>query len=454
VVMPLFFYSQADNKDNYRVSITGKLVANMLKKAGVSKVMILDPRTPQLEGFFDAPIDAIKVEPVISHWIKENVENYVDCVVICPDENGIRKVHVVADDLDIDHATVNSRLRNRADISDEARRQLRHNRLNHQHMSDNWQIVETTSDEDEDGIGVEAENIERILRFSESNNASNSASSSSCGADVDSMASSSCNGEDNECASLNINLGPNVGHSHKVSVSRKARKSVTIWPDSPVAAADEAKPLSSAALLRPHSHAPAGVTAFPRACAENEEHQFLETRISGDVKGKICVLIDDVIDTGRGIKAAVEALFREGASGVHVWATHGVFAPEALALVQNFDKDFVKSVTVTNSIPQTMSKQILGDRLQVIDVSGLIAEAIRRHHYCESVAMISYCLNSQPLAKDPSRSDSTVTDPASLSSEAATTSQVKVVEKQPQNNPRNPIERLRKGYRLSSKCWD
>ena len=59
--MPLFFYSQADNKDNYRMSITGKLVANMLKKAGVSKVMILDPRTPQLEGFFDGPIDAIKV---------------------------------------------------------------------------------------------------------------------------------------------------------------------------------------------------------------------------------------------------------------------------------------------------------------------------------------------------------------------------------------------------------
>ena len=64
VVMPLFFYSQADNKDNYRMSITGKLVANMLKKAGVSKVMILDPRTPQLEGFFDGPIDAIKVMPV------------------------------------------------------------------------------------------------------------------------------------------------------------------------------------------------------------------------------------------------------------------------------------------------------------------------------------------------------------------------------------------------------
>ena len=66
VVMPLYFYSQADNKDNYRMSITGKLVANMLGRAGVTSVMILDPKTPQLEGFFDMAIDAIKVQRIIS----------------------------------------------------------------------------------------------------------------------------------------------------------------------------------------------------------------------------------------------------------------------------------------------------------------------------------------------------------------------------------------------------
>ena len=78
--MPLFFYSQADNKDNYRVSITGKLVANMLKKAGVSKVMILDPRTPQLEGFFDAPIDAIKVRlPGIQTMYSKRLIVVVSC---------------------------------------------------------------------------------------------------------------------------------------------------------------------------------------------------------------------------------------------------------------------------------------------------------------------------------------------------------------------------------------
>ena len=98
---------------------------------------------------------------------------------------------VIADDLDIDHAVINSRLRNRADISDATRKQLRkfpfksehlwlltlchfsgHNRLNHQHMSENWQIVMSEEDEEdvEDEIHHEAERIERTLRISESYN--------------------------------------------------------------------------------------------------------------------------------------------------------------------------------------------------------------------------------------------------------------------------------------------
>ena len=79
-------------------------------------------------------------------------------------------------------------------------------------------------------------------------------------------------------------------------------------------------------------------------------------------------------------------------------------------------------------------------------IAGLIAEAIRRHHYCESVAMISYCLNSQPLIKNP-------TGDVVLAAEGpSSASQMKVVEKNPVRNP--GIERLRKGFRLSSKCWD
>ena len=56
--------SKGDQKDAFkRVPITAKLVTNLLKKAGVSNVMIIEPHTPQLEGFFDTPVDALKVIP-------------------------------------------------------------------------------------------------------------------------------------------------------------------------------------------------------------------------------------------------------------------------------------------------------------------------------------------------------------------------------------------------------
>ena len=61
VITPFFFYSKGDQKDGYRVPITSKLVGSMLKKAGATHLMLLDPHTPQVEGFFDLIIDTLKV---------------------------------------------------------------------------------------------------------------------------------------------------------------------------------------------------------------------------------------------------------------------------------------------------------------------------------------------------------------------------------------------------------
>ena len=55
------FSSKGDQKDGSRVPISSKLVADLLKRAGASYIMMLDPHTPQLEGFFDTPVDALKV---------------------------------------------------------------------------------------------------------------------------------------------------------------------------------------------------------------------------------------------------------------------------------------------------------------------------------------------------------------------------------------------------------
>ena len=67
----------------------------------------------------------------------------------------------------------------------------------------------------------------------------------------------------------------------------------------------------------------------------------------------------------------VQALRTAGARCVYVLATHGVFSAEALAIISSLDSNFVKSVHVTNSIPQTISKAILKGRLGIIDASGI-----------------------------------------------------------------------------------
>ena len=70
-------------------------------------------------------------------------------------------------------------------------------------------------------------------------------------------------------------------------------------------------------------------------------------------------------------KYDLQALKVAGAGCIYVLATHGVLSAEALAIISSLDPKFVKSVHVTNSIPQNISKVILKERLGIIDISGM-----------------------------------------------------------------------------------
>ena len=70
-------------------------------------------------------------------------------------------------------------------------------------------------------------------------------------------------------------------------------------------------------------------------------------------------------------------------------ATHGVFSAEALAIIVSLDPKFVKSVHVTNSIPQNISKAILKERLGIIDVSG--NHGSKEHYIITSIKKYNQC---------------------------------------------------------------
>jgi ribose-phosphate pyrophosphokinase len=93
--------------------------------------------------------------------------------------------------------------------------------------------------------------------------------------------------------------------------------------------------------------------------------------IVGDVAGKVCLIVDDLIDTGGTIVKAAEALRKNGATDVIVAATHAVFSDPAVELLSRGD---IHRVIVTNTLPLPPEKRF--DRLEVLSIAPLIARAI------------------------------------------------------------------------------
>jgi ribose-phosphate pyrophosphokinase len=101
-------------------------------------------------------------------------------------------------------------------------------------------------------------------------------------------------------------------------------------------------------------------------------NQVVANRIVGDVEGRTCVLVDDMIDTGGTIVKAADALFDAGAEDVIVAATHGVLSAPATDRLKN---SRICEVVITNSLPITDEQAF--DKLTVLSVAPLIARAIK-----------------------------------------------------------------------------
>ncbi len=93
--------------------------------------------------------------------------------------------------------------------------------------------------------------------------------------------------------------------------------------------------------------------------------------VVGDVEGRTCVLIDDMIDTAGTICAAAEQLVEKGASGVYAACTHGVFSGPAIDRLKN---SVLEKIVITNTLPLPPEKQI--DKIEVLSAAGIIADAI------------------------------------------------------------------------------
>ena len=106
-VIPYYGYARGDKKDKPRIPISAKLVASLITTAGAQRVLAVDLHAPQIQGFFDIPVDHLFAAPVmIDYFTRNPLENLV---VVAPDPGGAERARAYAKRLNADFAIVDKR---------------------------------------------------------------------------------------------------------------------------------------------------------------------------------------------------------------------------------------------------------------------------------------------------------------------------------------------------------
>ncbi|MBP7110413.1 MAG: ribose-phosphate pyrophosphokinase [Firmicutes bacterium] len=222
-VIPYYGYARQDRKSSSREPITAKLLANLIVEAGVTRVLTLDLHAPQIQGFFDIPVDHMQAAPLLADYIKEI--GLDGCVVVSPDVGGVSRARA---------------------------------------------------------------------------------------------------------------LGERIGATLAIIDKRRPKPNVS---------------------------------------------EIMH--IIGDVQGKPCVLVDDIIDTAGTMCQAAEALLHEGATEVYAVCSHGVLSGPAISRITGSS---LKQLVITNSLPRDSSSPC--DKIKVLSVGNMMAEAIRRIYEELSVSIL------------------------------------------------------------------
>ncbi|RCX18423.1 ribose-phosphate pyrophosphokinase [Anaerobacterium chartisolvens] len=108
-VMPYFGYARQDRKAKARDPISAKLIANLITVAGADRVLTMDLHAPQLQGFFDIPLDHLVGMPLLAEYFKQKFKTFDDVVVVSPDVGSVTRSRKVAERLETPLAIIDKR---------------------------------------------------------------------------------------------------------------------------------------------------------------------------------------------------------------------------------------------------------------------------------------------------------------------------------------------------------
>ena len=112
----------------------------------------------------------------------------------------------------------------------------------------------------------------------------------------------------------------------------------------------------------------------------DKHNEAIAAHIIGDVEGKTCFILDDIVDTAGTLIAAANAIHANGARRIIVAASHGVLSRDA---IEKIDKSPIEEAVFTDTIPINASKSA---KIKIVSVAELLAEAIKRNHMGESIS--------------------------------------------------------------------
>jgi ribose-phosphate pyrophosphokinase len=151
--------------------------------------------------------------------------------------------------------------------------------------------------------------------------------------------------------------------------------------DDLVVVAPDAGRIKTAERLREYLHA--DLAFLYKRRSRKEAHKIEEMAVVGEVEGRPCVIVDDMIDTAGTVAKGAQTLAAQGAGPIYVGATHGIFSGKAR---QSLEEAPIAQVVVTNTVPIPEERSF--DKLRVLSIAPLIASALRAVFEDSSVSEI------------------------------------------------------------------
>ncbi|TDZ14724.1 Ribose-phosphate pyrophosphokinase 1 [Colletotrichum orbiculare MAFF 240422] len=399
-VLPYFPYSRQSKKKSHRGAITARMLANLLGVAGVKHVITVDLHASQMQGFFKCPVDNLHAEPLIARWIRHNVPNWKEAVVVSKNAGGTKRVTSLADALKLNFGMVTTEKKRGGNMTSSMI-------LHHLDNIDREPVLESSAVpaplRERPSTPPAASRAARVRADAhgspqhQQGNAPRSHPRSTEDRPTTPTQSRPHNGpavDDEEGDSHYDDR-----RAHEVTHGRLVQGHIVDddYPSPGTSTAggsvrdDDPMTMSQASsFFAPQPHALGGSgDAAPESDEEDEvlkdpkvEHMIT---LVGDVKNRTVFIVDDMIDKPSSWIAAAETVVKKGrAKKVYCMATHGVFGGDCLEQMQNCE--CIDTILVTNSFPIPEEQAKRTPKLVVLDLSFLLAEAIRRNHYGESIS--------------------------------------------------------------------